>query len=520
MAKIRTVLQLFIVWLLTFILVCVFIIPNTQPYENASQKYEKIAQSKLDGYPAFSKPFRTGFILGYLVYTNPFYLILVFTLQTLLIVVGTLYVKKYLIQNKRVSLFPLPMESLKNIVSNIFLFTFGIFLHRASEQLKYYITLPIKSRITALIAYALIFLSVFFIFNIENNHLFSRLVIISYIHLSVSLFLIALVFFFKPFRKNFHKRLFWISLSVAFLSWVASSYAGIEIANYQLANPDEEIVAFFPVDSRAILFALFVVLAFSFYFEVIKGVFIKKIGMESEIALAKQIQNDIVPPLESDTASYQLYGRINAASEVGGDYCDAIVLSENRFIIAVGDVSGHNVGAGVLMSMLKSAFHTELRYLADFSALHASLNETIFKNTYKNMFISFLSALVDTGNKSITFVNCGHHPLLHYSKHSNRVLEYRTGDLALGLRSSVNYRQKTLSFRSGDIFIFLSDGLVETVNSEGEEFSIDSVKNILLKHATETPWDIYHHLIRAVETFRKNLTQKDDITILVVKMLP
>jgi serine/threonine protein phosphatase PrpC len=477
-----------------------------------------IVQEKLVDYPSSSASFRIGFIIGYFIYKSSFYLLLIFTLQSLLAVFVTLYFKKFLKRRPSFSLFPVPIESMKNIISNIFLFTFGIFLRRASEQLKFYFTLPVKSRIIALLAYALIFISVFFIFNMESNHLFLNLVLISYIHLSISLFLIALVFFVKPFRKNFQKRLFWISLSVAILSWFASSYAGIEIANYQLANPQKEIIAFPIFDSRTVLFALFVVLAFSFYFEVIKGVFVKQIAMESEITLAKQIQNDIVPPLESDNDSFQLYGRVNAASEVGGDYCDAIYFTENRFVVAVGDVSGHNIGAGVLMSMLKSAFHTELRYLSDFSALHRSLNTTIFNNTYKNMFISFLSALIDIEKKILTYVNCGHHPLFHYSKRSNRIFEYRTGDLALGLRSSITYQQKTLSFESGDIFIFLSDGLLETSNNNGDEFGMDPVKKNLLKHIADTPHDIYHQLLRAADTFRGNLPQRDDITILVIKV--
>ncbi len=137
MAKIRTVLQFFLIWLLMFLLVCIFIIPNTQQYKNASEKFEIAIQKQLFDYPSSSAPFRTGVIIGYFIYANPIYLLLLFTLQTLLTVFVTLYLKRLLKKIPRYSLLPIPTESFKKIFCNIFVFTLGIFMRRASEQLKF-----------------------------------------------------------------------------------------------------------------------------------------------------------------------------------------------------------------------------------------------------------------------------------------------------------------------------------------------------------------------------------------------
>ncbi len=516
MPKSKSIAVLLILWIITFVLVSAFIIPNTKPYQIALQKYENIATEKSDDYPTAHKPFKYGFALGYLLFSNPLFLLLIFGLQTLFTVFIFILFKKYQRQRSKKPLLPDPLESLKNIISNIFLFTFGIFLRRASDQLKVYFNLSVKSRIIALLAYALIFISIFTIFEIKSDNMFARLEIISYVHLTIALSLIALVFFVKSFRKNYQKRLFWISLSIAVLSWIASSYAGFQLAHYQLANPEQQITSFW--DARAMLFALFVVLAFSFYFEVMKSVFAKQVSMEKEIDLAKRIQDKIVPAIDMDTPSCSVYGKINAASEVGGDYCDAVLLSKNRLVLAVGDVTGHNVAAGVLMSMLKSAFHTELRYLEDLGALHSSLNRTMFENTDKQTFISFLSVALDLSAQTVTLVNCGHPPLLYYCSKNHTISDHRSGDMALGLQASITYNQQTLVYESGDMFILISDGVIETLNSMGNEFGLQSIKKMVLQNASEPPQKIYNALIKATDTFRGKIEQRDDITILILKM--
>ncbi len=84
---------------------------------------------------------------------------------------------------------------------------------------------------------------------------------------------------------------------------------------------------------------------------VIRSVVEEKSKLAAEIDLAQTIQKDFLPTLDIQNDLVELYGKSEFATEVGGDYYDAFWLSDGRLIVAVGDVAGHNVAAGLLMAI-------------------------------------------------------------------------------------------------------------------------------------------------------------------------
>jgi sigma-B regulation protein RsbU (phosphoserine phosphatase) len=241
--------------------------------------------------------------------------------------------------------------------------------------------------------------------------------------------------------------------------------------------------------------------------------------MESEILLAQKIQKDLIPALSLKKKSYELYGDIESAYEIGGDYCDAISIEDDKIVLAVGDVSGHNVAAGVLMSMLKIAFRSELHYMKDPLQLISSLNKTLFENIQKNMFISFVFIVIDSRNKKLELINCGHPPILHYKSTEKTILDYRTGDLALGVSLEKKFNKMQVTYTEEDIFLLFSDGLLETVNNEGEELGLETVKKLLLDNKSLSSQEIYNIIVSTAKNFRGKIPQRDDLSLMVVKML-
>jgi serine phosphatase RsbU (regulator of sigma subunit) len=271
-------------------------------------------------------------------------------------------------------------------------------------------------------------------------------------------------------------------------------------------------------EPRILVVNMLIVLAFSFYIEVMKQISTQKARLDAEMSMAQRIQNDLLPVLEIDSDTFSLHGHTESATEVGGDYCDVIRLSDNRIAVAVGDVSGHNVAAGLTMAILKTAFRTELAYLTDIERMVASLNETVYDNVNRNMFISLLFGLIDPVKHELTLINCGHPPMLHYSAKDESIHRYRTGGPALGLQQKSLYQSEKVEYASGDIFVLLSDGLIETANASGEEFDCDQVSDLLRINAHQSPVELYNILIENAKAFRGQLPQRDDVTIVVLKM--
>ena len=414
---------------------------------------------------------------------------------------------------------PDPLDFVKNVLSNLILFIFYVFNRRASSQLRFYFDLPVSSRIIGLAAYAIIFIAISISYGTPDLPFAPQLLWIGIFQLIIPVVLIALTFFYKPFRKNFQSRLLWLSLGGAMLAWISSSVISYYVTITQLeANQISQFdMSFF--NGKTFLVNLLIVLAFSFYIEIMKQVSTQKTQMQAEIDVAHRIQSDLLPVLDMQRETFHLYGRTEPANEVGGDYCDVVELSDYRLAVAVGDVSGHNVAAGVLMGMLKIAFRTELSYMKDPKQLVGSLNKSMYDHKDKNMFFSFLFILVDPADQHITVVNCGHPPLLHLSANDNSIKEYRTGDVALGLQYQATFNSQTIHYNPNDVFVLLSDGLFETLNADGGELGLEAIQQKLREHADHLPENIYDALMKTAKEFRGNVPQRDDVTVLVLKMI-
>ena len=516
----KTVFQFIALWFLAFLITFIFILPNTATYKDIAPKFDQVVEEKGITVPPPPQdvPYRYGFVIGYLAGDRPLFIGMLLGLQTIAVVLVLLLIKRIARSTSKNVLLPDPLESIKNVLSNLLLFTFGIFNRRASNQLQFYFDLPVRSRIIALAAYAIIFLAISLSYNIPYIPGAPQFTVIAYLQVIVIVVLLALTLFYKPFRKNYQRRLFWLSLTAFALLMIVSSSTGFNIASTQLngANPAEFFSSVW--NANTFVVNLLIIMAFSFYIEIMKQVSTQKAGFEAEMAVARRIQNELLPVLNIQHKQYSLYGKTITAHEVGGDYCDAIQLPDGRLAVAVGDVSGHNVAAGVLMSMLKIAFRTELSYLKKPEQLVASLNKTVCDHTSKNMFISFLFGLVDPAAHKMTLINCGHPPLLHYSREKESVQSHRTGDVALGLREGVSFESQMLQYSTGDLLVFFSDGLTETANAKGDELEIDVITNLIKKHSELDAERIYAALINEVNEFRGQAPQRDDVTAVVIKI--
>jgi len=515
--KLVTFIHLFLWWVMTFLIVFILIIPATERFENAIELANQYIVEKDIGEELQNETFRTGLAYGLMLKKNGTFLLLILLIQTILIIVVFFSIREFIQKKPTSYLLPDPLDSIKNILSNILLFTCGIFNRRTADQLQYYFPLTIQSRIIAILAYALIFISINFVYEIQDSTYSERFAILTYLSPVMPVLLITVTLFIKSFRKNYQRRLFWISVVSTISLWIFSSYIGYTIAVENLAS-QRDISSSAMIDGRSLLFILFVVLAFSFYIEIMKTTFSKQAGMASEILLAQKIQKDLIPTLHMKNKSYELYGDIESAYEIGGDYCDAIPVDKNKIVLAVGDVSGHNVAAGVLMSMLKIAFRTELHYMRNPVELISSLNETLFENIQKNMFISLIFTVIDTRDKRLDLINCGHPPLLHYKSSELKIMNYRTGDLALGVRRDTKFRMRQITYISGDILLLYSDGLLETVNDRGEELGLHAVSSLLKENAHLTAEELYNEIVNAAKNFRGKVPQRDDLSLMVMKM--
>ncbi len=386
-------------------------------------------------------------------------------------------------------------------------FSLSNFNEQLIEKYQFFFTLPLKVRAMAATATFISSFPVLFLIHLMLKSVltFENLMVMYAFGAVISGLTFSMILF--PSVRQF----FWLTFPLSFLF---GGYMGaMGVINTR------SIISFDWLSFALALTTLILIgVSGSMWNYVIRSVVEEKSKLDAEIDLAQSIQKDFLPTLNIQNNVVQVYGQSEFATEVGGDYYDAFWLGDGRLIVAVGDVSGHNVAAGLLMAITKAAFRAELRHFTTLENLMCELNNDICDNSRPKMFVSFACLLLDFRLRILTVANAGHLPILFHQHHLSDVRLLKPKAIALGLRHNATFPVETHPFQHGDRFLLFSDGVNETLNEDGEEFGIERVVH-WFKHAPPSlsSQQLYESLSSTLSTFRGNLPLRDDSTILAVK---
>ena len=81
----------------------------------------------------------------------------------------------------------------------------------------------------------------------------------------------------------------------------------------------------------------------------------EKERLNAEVEIAREVQERLFPQELPAIEGLDYYGACRPALGVGGDYYDFLELQENKFGIAIGDISGKGIGASLMMASLQAS---------------------------------------------------------------------------------------------------------------------------------------------------------------------
>ena len=235
--------------------------------------------------------------------------------------------------------------------------------------------------------------------------------------------------------------------------------------------------------------------------------------LRAEIDLARQIHRVLVPPLAQRVGGIEVRGLSVASGDVGGDLVDMVETAEGRTAYVV-DVSGHGVGSGLLMGMVKSAARVALRGGSELGSLLTVLNRVIFDLKSPAMYATFAGLQWREG--ALSFAVAAHAPILRHRHGSPVVEELTMTQLPIAMFEDTQFAATPLEARPGDLFVILTDGLTEVFDRAEREFGLDRMKAIVAAHA-DGPLEILERHI--LEAARGHGPQLDDQSMLLVRIL-
>ncbi len=176
------------------------------------------------------------------------------------------------------------------------------------------------------------------------------------------------------------------------------------------------------------------------------------------------------------------------SNHVGGDVFNSVKLNDDKYIVYLGDISGHGVQAALFMSAVRTTINLlidEHKDNFDITTLMTKLNTTLSKDLFKttDSYFTLIFGIVDYQEKTFEYVNCGHPPFIEYSIDTNEVVIHdEKGTIPIGWSASYSFDQSEVGKidLTNDKIIFLyTDGLNESIDPEGNEFGINGLTNIL-----------------------------------------
>lgn len=244
--------------------------------------------------------------------------------------------------------------------------------------------------------------------------------------------------------------------------------------------------------------------------------------MQHSLALAREVQQHLLPLRSPQMAGFEIFGNSTYCEETGGDYYDFIDstdLGSGKLGIAVGDVSGHGIGAALLMASARGVLHSQVGHQANnLVALFDSLNLHLTKFSAAEQFMTLFYGVLNVADRSFFWTSGGHGPCLWLQGISGQVEELPTTGIPLGILETTTYSQAgPITLSSDDIVLIGTDGIWEAQNDSGEMYGVPRLIETLSACREKPAQAIYASILASVDNFRAEGPQKDDITLVVIK---
>lgn len=240
---------------------------------------------------------------------------------------------------------------------------------------------------------------------------------------------------------------------------------------------------------------------------------LKQERIRKDLEVAREMQRLLFPSHLPSDKRIDLAATYKSRHEVGGDYYDFIRISEDEFIVCIGDVSGKGIGAAMLMASFQATLRTLISLgKLDLEYLIRTLNEKVMQGAQGEKFITFFIGRYNSKTRKFTYINAGHnHPFITNGRVS-RTLD--KGCIGLGMLDEIPFlEQDEVEITTNSTLVLYTDGVVELENEEGEFFEMDRLKKLIRNYYPLNMEDLNNLLFSKLDEWRGKKDYVDDTAI-------
>lgn len=261
----------------------------------------------------------------------------------------------------------------------------------------------------------------------------------------------------------------------------------------------------------------------------------KKERLDRELEIGAEIQLQLLPRHCPTIDGIELAACCKTASRVGGDYYDFIPVNcdqlrsrqggkydSERWSLAIGDVMGKGVPAGLIMTMLRGMLRAEVLNRHSPARILQHLNHVMYSDLENsNRFVTLFYSEYDTQTGTLYYSNAAHNPPLLWQAATQTIQRLDTLGMLIGLDMDTQYYDAQVQLQPGDTIIYYTDGFTDAASQSGDRFDEDNLIAAFQWACNQgyTPQAILDHLFNQVQQFIGTSNHaEDDMTLIVMQM--
>ena len=239
--------------------------------------------------------------------------------------------------------------------------------------------------------------------------------------------------------------------------------------------------------------------------------------LETEVQLARQIQETFIPKTLDAPTGWDLAARWRAAMQMSGDFYDVIHLPDGRIGLLIADVADKGIPAALFMALTRTLVRAAVFSTASPAEALRQVNDLLYPDCEQGMFVTAVYGALDPRTGEFVYANAGHNPPL-WLHHGAMDKLTRTG-VALGVVEFAQMTERYITLAAGDLLMFYTDGITEAFSAAGDIFSEERLMDVLGRLAPLSAEEILDQLDKEVNLFVGENPVSDDITLIALKRL-
>lgn len=250
----------------------------------------------------------------------------------------------------------------------------------------------------------------------------------------------------------------------------------------------------------------------------------ERMRIKQSLAVAMEVQQSLLPQEPPRIEGLDIAGKSIYCDETGGDYYDFVDLSRvcpHTLGVAVGDVTGHGIAAALLMATARAFLRGHLDEPCSLGELLTHINRHFCEDAPDGKFMTLRYLLLDAEKRNVRWTGAGHDPAMVYSPRIDTFCELGGGGIPLGIESDWQYKDfGPQPLEVGEVIVVGTDGIWEARGPDNEMFGKDRLHDVLRECHTASAANISRAITETTARFRGRRAQLDDITLVVIKVVP